>query len=122
MSFCHTDCFIFIICNYRDSCVLSMEDTRMPTLSGFFRRFENHCGNLYKKVYIPVGSEKGDCPYCKDGVLFRDREAETDLNLYEVYRCDICGRLYIEGININGWREFHKKVSPRRYFIETCSD
>ena len=92
----------------------------MPTLSSFLNRFEKKCSDLSKKVYIPVGSEKGDCPYCLEGVLFRDYESEEDLGLCEVYQCDICNRRYIEGINLHDWKEYHKKLSSRRYFIEAC--
>ena len=94
----------------------------MPLLNNFFRRFKNDIlPDGDKKVYIPAGSDKGDCPHCLDGVLFRDYDIEKNFRTGEVYQCDICSRYYIEGININEWRANYKK-SLRRYFIEAYED
>jgi uncharacterized protein with PIN domain len=73
--------------------------------------------NNKEVVHIPFSSEKGDCPYCNDGVLFYDEEAEQKLAVKEVYQCDICSRFYIEGINIRDWSTY-TNLPPRRSFID----
>jgi len=73
-------------------------------------------------VFIPVGSERGDCPYCISGVLVRDYEGEVqDRYTKERYRCDTCGRIFIEGMNMvraSSWIR-HSKGSVHRYFIDS---
>jgi len=56
--------------------------------------------NLDKKdlVYIPMGADKGDCPYCTTGVLRRDPDVEKIYNEREAYICARCGVIYVEMI------------------------
>jgi hypothetical protein len=57
-------------------------------------------------VYIPMGAEKGDCPYCYYGVLRRDPQVEEIYNLREGYICAKCGVVYAELYN-----RFFKKLA-----------
>lgn len=72
-------------------------------------------------VFIPIGSDRGDCPYCSDGVLVRDYEEEgRDRLRKERYRCDICGRVFIEGMNLIKalpWTRHHNG-SLHRFFVD----
>lgn len=72
-------------------------------------------------VFIPVGSERGDCPYCDSGVLVRDYETEKQGRyIKEQYQCDTCGRTFIEGMNTvrtSPWTR-HYKGYLHRYFID----
>ena len=92
----------------------------MPTYN-FHNSFSNRGSFSLKgvedKIFIPFNSEKGDCPHCGSGVLFRNSNSERKLSVPEAYTCDMCGRDFIEGINFLEWSKF-TKVTPRRYFIE----
>ncbi len=66
-------------------------------------------------VYIPVGADKGDCPFCITGVLARNSNIEKTLRVPEAYQCDTCARPFIEGI----YMSFHGiSRTPRRFFLE----
>ena len=47
-------------------------------------------------VYIPDGADKGDCPYCFFGVLYRDAELQEQHTVAELYTCDLCREHFIE--------------------------
>ena len=75
-------------------------------------------------VYVPAGSDKGDCIFCDEGVLARDGVVQKFYKVDEGYRCDTCGRIFIEGINLifrfpeylGIPRRCFVEVSPRNYF------
>jgi hypothetical protein len=60
-------------------------------------------------VYIPHGAEKGDCPYCFTGVLFRNVDKEAVLGVRELYTCASCGIDFVENFSV-GRRYFSKRV------------
>lgn len=78
----------------------------MPTL-----RIPDEC------VYVPLGADKGDCPFCQEGVLGRNLEMQKLYKVDEAYQCDICGRIYIEGIRLM-FRFPEYLGIPRRCFVE----
>lgn len=87
-------------------------------VSGYYNNSSFGFKNPWDCVYIPVGSDKGDCPHCYSGVLFRNAAKESEFKIPELYTCDICGRDFIEGINmLNDWFKYTKTV-PRRHFVE----
>jgi len=88
---------------------------------GFNSRSSFSLKEVENRVFIPFNSNKGDCPYCSSGVLFRNSISERKLAVPEAYTCDICGRDFIEGINFLEWSKF-TKVTPRRYFIEALKE
>jgi len=47
-------------------------------------------------VYIPMGAEKGDCPYCFSGVLRRENEVQEAFKCKEGYICAQCGTVFLE--------------------------
>lgn len=64
------------------------------------RRIGKHYGYDQKElVYIPMGAEKGDCPFCYHGVLRRDPKVEDIYDLREGYICAECGIVYGEIFN-----------------------
>ncbi len=76
-----------------------------------------------KMVYIPYNSDKGDCPYCKDGVLRREPAVERTFHVQEGYQCDTCSRFFIEGINFHFPNRHYTSYYDRRstscrYFVE----
>jgi hypothetical protein len=73
--------------------------------------------NPARNIYIPVGAQKGDCQVgnCK-GVLYLSSYKSAELGIEEVYVCDSCNEIYVEGVNdLVSWREFCT-VPARRYF------
>jgi len=68
-------------------------------------------------IYVPFGSDKGDCLFCDDGVLARDTDVQKFYRVDEGYKCDKCYRVYIEGINMIF--KFPEYLGiPRRCFVE----
>ena len=63
----------------------------MSYLSRLFNRY-----NPKELVYIPYGSDKGDCPYCLKGVLRRDENIERKLEVKEGYLCTTCWSSFTE--------------------------
>jgi hypothetical protein len=63
-------------------------------------------------VFIPILAEKGDCPFCRNGVLCKDYSNEKE----EEYYCDVCDRVFIErrGKYRLDWRD---KRPKNRFFI-----
>ena len=47
-------------------------------------------------IYIPMGAEKGDCPYCYTGVLRREDEVQNTYKCKEGYICAGCGTVFLE--------------------------
>jgi len=79
--------------------------------------------NLDRKylIYIPHGADKGDCPFCQEGVLGRESQVERTFRVAEGYRCDLCGRAFIETIYLVQREPWQKNVAGRRYFMEATS-
>lgn len=68
-------------------------------------------------IYVPFGSDKGDCLFCKTGVLVRDEDVQKFYKVDEGYKCDTCGKSFIEGINLIF--KFPEYLGiPRRCFVE----
>ena len=65
--------------------------------------------------YIFSCSDKGDCVFCSDGVLYRDKGVEEAFEVKEGYRCDRCSNVYIEAYLFHKKRPWEKNF-PRRYF------
>jgi len=69
-------------------------------------------------VYIPHSADKGDCLYCKDGVLERDSRVEEEFCVKEGYSCDTCGCKYIESVIV-----LPTICGPSaRYFVKVVDD
>lgn len=66
-------------------------------------------------LYIHSFSDKGDCIYCLEGVLYRDTEVEEAFEVNEGYKCDTCGNAYIEAYLFSRRKPWEKRV-PRRFF------
>lgn len=63
-------------------------------------------------VYIPMGAEKGDCPYCYTGVLRREGDVQEVFQCKEGYICAECGTVFLELGNryygrVAVWRSLH---------------
>ena len=64
-------------------------------------------------IYIPYGAEKGDCMYCRKGVLRKDVQVEMTFGSKEGYICPDCGAVFLEHSNryfkrIAVWRGLYK--------------
>ena len=69
-------------------------------------------------VYIPMGAEKGDCPYCYVGVLRREDDVQQAYNCKEGYICAECGTVFLELGNryygrVAVWRGLHRRRKRR---------
>lgn len=72
-------------------------------------------------VYIPVGAEKGDCPFC-EGVLYRDSKSESDFRVPEAYTCDCCSSRFFESIYLYCVSPYSINKTPRRVFVSPPND
>ena len=79
------------------------------------RPSEHDCQEL---IYIPMGAEKGDCPYCYTGVLRREDEVQKVFNCKEGYICAGCGTIFLEHSNryygrVAVWNGLHTRQKRR---------
>lgn len=82
-----------------------------------YNNYEIPC-NKKEMVYIPFGADKGDCPYCINGVLQRDDNVEKNYDSKEGYVCPICvtpfleinNRLFVRG---SIWNKLYRDLWKR---------
>lgn len=68
-------------------------------------------------VFVPYTADKGDCPFCSDGVLERDSGVESYFNTSEGYSCNSCGRFFIESLLTGAHYMTSINIKKSRYFI-----
>ena len=68
-------------------------------------------------IYIPYGAEKGDCIYCKHGVLRREKQVEESFESREDYICAHCRAVFLEHSN----RYFKRVAVWRGLYGQRCN-
>lgn len=73
-------------------------------------------------VFVPYTADKGDCPFCSEGVLERDSNVESLFSTQEGYSCNSCGRYFIESILMTSNSGTNKPDKKKRYFIPVSKE